>query len=165
MPDIIPPAIADLCDRYEEQDGVITVVSPLFRDYGAVQKFAGGIATVRCCNDNSKVREQVALPGEGRILVIDGGASMHCALLGGNLAAMAAENNWNGIVINGCVRDCDELKDIRIGIRALASTPRRSEKRQSGVTNVPVYFANACFTPGHFLYADSDGMVLGITAL
>ena len=159
------PATTDLCDKHEGTDGAVCVVAPLFRDYGGAARFSGRIVTLRCADDNSKVREQVATPGEGRVLVVDGGASLRCALLGGNLAEMAAANGWSGIVINGCVRDSAELREVQMGIRALATHPRRSIKRQSGEANVIVHFADAAFVPGHFLYADEDGMVLSAEAL
>lgn len=164
MPAIQPLATADLCDKHE-QDGALTVVAPIFRDYGGIAKFAGRIATLRCADDNSKVRDLLASDGDGRVLVVDGGASHRCALLGGNLAALAEKNNWSGIVVYGCVRDSDELKEAAIGVRALLTSPRRSEKRQTGSAEVPVHFANASFIPGHFLYADNDGIVLSAAAL
>lgn len=158
-------ATADICDAHEKQEGAVSVVRPIFTDYGGTRRFSGSIVTVRCADDNSKVREQVATRGEGRVLVVDNGGSLRCALLGGNLAEMAAGNGWRGIVINGCVRDSAELAAVPMGIRALATMPRRSEKRQSGEVNVVLHFADAVFTPGHFLHADEDGMVLGGQAL
>ena len=160
-----PRPTADLCDENEAQDGALTVLSPIFRDFGGRAKFCGKIVTLRCADDNSKVREQVEQPGEGRVLVVDGGASLRCALLGGNLAQLAAKNGWAGIVIYGCVRDSAELKEVPIGIRALATQPRRSEKRNSGNSNVIVHFANAEFVPGHFLTADEDGIIISPAAL
>ena len=161
--DTSPFATADICDQNEQRS--ITVVGPILHNFGGKIAFAGSIATVRCAEDNSKVRKQLQAPGNGRVLVVDGAASMRCALLGGNLATMAAANDWRGIVVNGCVRDCVELQQAAIGIRALAAHPRRSEKRQSGEINVSVYFADALFVPGHFLYADNDGIVLSTKPL
>ncbi len=159
----IPPIpTADICDQHEDNNNAITVVSPLFRDFGKIHCFAGSIVTLHCADDNSKVREQVSVAGNGSVLVVDGGASMRCALLGGNLAVLAEKNGWSGIVINGCVRDSEELAQVNIGIRALAAMPRRSEKRQTGQLNIPVYFANAAFIPGHFLYADKDGIIVSV---
>ena len=153
---------ADLCDANGD---AVHLIAPLFRDFGGVTAFSGTIATVHCADDNSKVREQVERPGNGQVLVVDGGASMRCALLGGNLAALAQQNGWSGVLINGCVRDSYELVQIPLGVRALAACPRRSSKRQSGSVNIPLQFAGALFIPGHFLYADNDGMVLSAAAL
>lgn len=157
-----PPFTADLCDA---GGTTLHLVAPLFRDFGATTSFAGAMVTVHCADDNSKVREQVERAGNNQILVIDGGGSMRCALLGGNLAVLAQQNGWRGILINGCVRDSHELVHIPLGIRALAACPRRSEKRQSGSVNIPLQFAGAVFIPGHFLYADQDGIVLSAQAL
>lgn len=158
------PPTADLCDA-DESRGILSIIAPNFRDYGGVKTFAGPIATVHCADDNSRVRDMIAAPGAGRVLVIDGGASLACALLGGNLARQAAQNDWRGIVINGCVRDATELATTPIGIRALAAVPNRSRKRQTGTTNIPVRFADTLFLPGHYLVADQDGMILSPTPL
>lgn len=160
-----PRPTADLCDAHEGQDGALSVVRPVFRDFGGAVQFGGQMVTLRCADDNTKVREQLEQPGEGRVLVVDGGGSLRCALLGGNLAVLAAERGWSGIVVNGCVRDSAELRQAPVGIRALATHPRRSEKRSGGSVNVVLHFADAVFVPGHFLTADEDGMVLSASRL
>lgn len=162
MPSVQPIPTADICDR--NPPGLI-VAQENFRDFGGARIFAGAIATIRCLNDNSKVREVLSTAGDGRVLVIDGDGSRHCALLGDNIAQLACDNDWSGVVINGCVRDSGELSQFSIGIKALATSPRRSEKRGTGETDVPLYFAGAVFTPGQFLYADSDGIVITEQAL
>jgi len=148
---------ADLFDQFGTE---VQVVEPLFRDYGGVSTFSGSIATVDVYEDNLLVREMLAEPGNGRVLVVDGGGSLHAALLGGNLAQMALDNGWAGVVIYGCVRDVAELAEIELGVRALASTPRPGAKRGRGVCDQPLYFAGAGFRPGAYLYADQDGILV-----
>jgi len=115
---------------------------------------------VKCHEDNTSVKAAVDGPGLGRVLVVDGGASLRRALLGGNLAAAAARNGWAGVVIDGCVRDVRELVEADVGIRALAAMPLPTEKRQPGQTDVPVMIQGVPVAPGDWLYADADGMVV-----
>ena len=122
--------------------------------------FSGQIATVRCIEDNSFVRQALEEPGEGRVLVVDGGGSTNCALLGDMLAALAHRNGWAGIVVNGCIRDSAEIANIDIGIKALATHPRKSRKQGLGELDIPVEFAGIEFLPGEYLYADPDGVVV-----
>lgn len=148
---------ADLCDAHP---GRIDVAEPLLRDYGCRRRFSGTIVTVRCYEDNSRVREVLAGPGTEQVLVVDGGGSIACALFGDRMAALAVENCWQGVVIHGCVRDTETLARIDLGIRALGANPRRSVKKGGGEVNVPVRFAGIPFPPGAFLYADADGIVV-----
>ena len=115
--------------------------------------------------DNVLVRAALAESGTGRVLVVDGGGSLRCALVGDLLGAMAVKNGWAGIVVNGCVRDSAELAQLPLGVRALATNPLRSEKRGEGQRDVPVVFAGITFMPGHYLYADADGIVVAAQAL
>lgn len=133
---------------------------PVFRDFGGIPKFSGPIVTVKCFEDNSLVKAAVETPGEGRVLVVDGGSSLRRALLGGNLAAAAAKNGWSGVVIDGCVRDVAELAQCKTGIRALAAMPLPTDKRQEGQRDVVVQIQGALIRPGDWLYADEDGMVV-----
>lgn len=159
-------ATCDLCDSHKnDSSGAFRVLPPVFRDYGGVQKFSGPITTIKCFEDNSLVKAAVDSPGAGRVLVVDGGASLRRALLGGNLAAAAAKNGWAGVVIDGCVRDVAELAQCRIGIRALAAMPLPTEKRQQGQRDVPVQVQAVWIRPGDWLYADEDGMVVMPAAL
>lgn len=154
-------ATCDLCDAHEEdQSGAFRVLPPVFRDFGAAGAFAGRVATVRCIEDNSRVREAVNSPGEGRVLVVDGGASVRRALLGGNLALAAARNGWAGIVVDGAVRDAAELAACGIGVKALALMPMRSVKRGEGQRDLPVVVQGIAVRPGDWLYADADGIVV-----
>ncbi|MEJ2513698.1 MAG: ribonuclease E activity regulator RraA [Gammaproteobacteria bacterium] len=147
---------ADLCDEHEH----LHVAEPIFRIFGGQRAFDGPIATVKCYEDNSRVREALEEPGEGRVLVVDGGGSTRRALLGDMLGALAVKNNWAGIVINGCIRDSDAIDELALGVRALATVPVKSIKRGDGERDVSVSFAGVTFRPGEHLYADADGVVV-----
>jgi len=158
---LVPFTTCDLCDAHEEDtSGAFRVLPPVFRDYGKAARFAGPVATVRCIEDNSRIREAVNSPGEGRVLVVDGGGSIRCALVGGNLAVAAARNGWAGIVVDGAVRDAAELAQAGIGIKALALMPMRSVKRGEGQRDLPVVVQGVAVRPGEWLYADEDGIVV-----
>lgn len=147
----------DLCDAFPTQ---IKVAEPIFRNYGGRDFFGGRIVTIKCFEDNSKVRELVATPGHGKVLVIDGGGSLRCALLGDQLAQKAVENGWEGIVINGCLRDVQIIATLDLGVQALASHPRKTRKRGLGDIGVAVTFAGLSFEPGEWLYADANGVLV-----
>ncbi len=154
-------ATCDLCDAHKnDSSGVFRVLPPVFRDFGAVRKFAGPVSTVKCHEDNTLVKAAVDSPGEGRVLVVDGGASLRRALVGGNLGAAAARNGWAGVVVDGCVRDVAELAECQTGIRALASMPLPTEKRNEGQRDVAVQIQGVWVRPGDWLYADEDGIVV-----
>ncbi len=138
----------------------LRIVPPVFRDFGVPRAFCGPVQTVRALEDNSRIREAVASPGEGRVLVIDGGGSMRRALVGGNLAQSAARNGWAGMVIDGCVRDAAELRAADIPIRALALVPLRTAKRGHGEAGETVQIQGVRVRPGDWLYADEDGMLV-----
>lgn len=148
---------ADLCDQHDAQ---VRVAEPVFRDFGGRRAFSGPVATVRAPEDNVLVRRALEEPGEGRVLVVDGGRSTRCALVGDVLAALAHRNGWAGIVVNGCIRDAAEIAGIPIGLKALGTVPRKSCKRGAGERDVPVRFAGVTFRPGEHLYADTDGIVV-----
>jgi regulator of ribonuclease activity A len=152
---------SDLCDAHKADDsGAFRVLPPVFRDFGGITKFAGPVVTVKCFEDNSLVKAAVESAGEGRVLVVDGGGSLRRALLGGNLGAAAAKNGWAGVVLDGCVRDLDELKACQVGIRALAAMPLPTEKRNQGQRDVAVHLQGVCLRPGDRLFADADGIVV-----
>lgn len=151
------PSTPDLCDRYGD---LLQVAEPRFRDYGGAVAFAGQIETLRVVEDNALVRRVLESPGRGRVLVVDGDGSLRSALVGGKLAGLAAENDWRGIVVHGAVRDAAELAASATGIKALALSPRKSGKAGTGAQGIPVSFAGVTFTPGHFLWADADGIVV-----
>ena len=163
MPSPSLPTIGtcDLCDAHKnDSDGAFRVLPPVFRDFGGKAAFSGSVSTVKCFEDNSLVKAAVESAGEGRVLVVDGGASRRRALVGGNLAAAAARNGWAGIVIDGCVRDVAELAACAVGIRALACMPLPTEKRGAGERDVPVQIQGVWVRPGDRLVADADGIVV-----
>lgn len=159
----------DLCDAFKaDTSGNFRVVPPVFQDFGGVKKFCGPVVTVKCFEDNSLVKTAVESQGwidtakgrVGQVLVVDGGASLRKALLGGNLAAAAARNGWAGVVVDGCVRDTAELSREVLGIRALATMPMPTVKRNEGQSQLPVVIQGVRVQPGDWLYADEDGMVI-----
>jgi regulator of ribonuclease activity A len=130
------------------------------RQFGGRRSFSGPVATVRCLEDNVLLRAAVSDPGEGRVLVVDGGGSFRCALLGDNIAEIAVANGWSGLIVNGCVRDVVALAELPIGLKALGTNPRPSGKAGAGETGVPVTFGGVEFSPGALLYADDDGVIV-----
>ncbi len=148
---------ADLMDEREEQ---LASCELQLRPYGARRAFAGRVRTVRCRDDNVLVRRLLEQPGSGQVLVVDGGGSLHTALLGDVIAGLAATNGWEGVVINGAVRDVAALAALDLGVRALGSQPRRSAKAGAGEVDVPVTFGGATFRPGAELWSDEDGIVV-----
>ena len=167
-------ATCDLCDEYKnDASGAFRVLPPVLRDFGQRRKFSGPVVTVQCFEDNSLVKAAVDAPGWrelggariAQVLVVDGGASLRRALLGGNLGAAAARNGWAGVVIDGCVRDSAELALLDVGIRALASMPLPTEKRGQGQAGVAVQVQGVAVRPGDWLYADEDGIVVASRAL
>jgi len=155
-------ATADLYDQYT---GKVQVALPGFSDYGGRKRFCGPVATLKVHEDNSLVREALEQDGQGRVLVVDGGASMRCALLGDNLAQLARDNGWTGIVISGCIRDAAVIAGIDIGVKALATNPAKSEKHGAGQRDVALRFAGVTITPGMHLYADEDGILISEQSL
>jgi len=153
----IPKGTADLCDEHGD---AVQVCEPVFHAFGGRRAFSGPVSTVRCFEDNSRVKEAVNGPGEGRVLVVDGGGSRRRALLGDMLGEAAVKNGWAGVIIHGCIRDSAALGQMNLGIRALGTMPLRSEKRNEGERDVPVRFAGVTFRPGDFVYVDEDGIVL-----
>ena len=150
-------SVPDLCDAYGDE---LDVLEPLFLDFGGRESFFGKIVTVKCFEDNSVVKQTLAEAGEGRVLVVDGGGSLRCALLGDMLAARGRDNGWSGVVVNGAVRDVEITRTIDIGVRALAAHPVRSDKRGEGQRDVSVWFAGNYIHAGHYLYADANGIVI-----
>lgn len=153
---------ADLCDEYGDQ---VRVLAPALRDYGGVPAFSGPVTTLRVLDDNALVRAVLETPGDGRVLVIDGQASMRSALVGGNLGKLAEKNGWAGIVVWGTVRDSTELGACRIGLRALATQPRKSAKAGAGERDLEVVVAGVTVRPGDWLVADADGVIVASTRL
>jgi len=149
-------ATTDLCDAHPD----LQVCAPILGDYGGQNTFHGRIATLKVFEDNALVRSTLEMPGEGRVLVIDGGGSLRCALVGDLLAALGQRSLDGLLGLNGCVRDAATLAGLSIGVKALATNPLRSAKLGAGERDVPVTFAGLAFHPGHYLYADDDGIVV-----
>ncbi len=147
----------DLSDAHE---GALRYLAPCYRDFGGRLRFHGPVKTLETFEDNTKLRAAVETQGAGHVLVVDGGGSMNCALFGGNLAKLAADNGWAGIIIHGCVRDCAELAAENVGIKALASHPKKSQKRDLGTYDVPLTFSGVTIQSGDWVYADEDGVVI-----
>ena len=152
----------DICDEFSSE---IQVLEPLFTEFGGAGKFCGEVVTIKCFEDNSLLKQTLGSNGQDKVLVVDGGGSLRCALLGDMLGAMAEQNGWKGVLINGCVRDVEILKTIGIGVRALCSHPVKSVKLNKGQLNVPVRFADASFEPGQYLYADENGIIVAARRL
>ena len=154
--------LPDLCDKYPDS---VRVMTPMLRNFGQPTAFGGPITTIKCHEDNSLVARAVDEPGEGRVLVVDGGGSLRCGLLGDNLALKGANNGWAGIIIYGCVRDVDRLAEIELGVQALAPNPLKSVKRDIGLRDVIVTFGGISFTPFEYVYADNNGVITAENAL
>ena len=153
---------ADLCDEYSDS---VQICEPGFLDYGGRRRFFGQISTIKCFEDNSLVREAVAEPGEGRVLVVDAGGSRRCAMLGDLLAAKAVAKGWAGVLMYGLIRDSADIAQMDLGVKALGTCPLKSVKKGVGERDVAVRFAGVNFTPGAYLYADEDGIVFSEAAL
>lgn len=154
-------ATCDLCDVHKgTTDGSFRVLPPVFREFGGRARFAGPVTTVKCFEDNTSVKALLESPGQGRVLVVDGAGSLRRALIGGNIGAAAAKNGWAGVVVDGCIRDVGELAACDVGIRALASMPLPTERKQAGQVDVPVQVQGVWVRPGDWLYADADGIVV-----
>jgi len=153
-------ATADLCDLAEERGVSVAVVGPVLRSYGGVAAFGGPAATVAVHEDNVLVKQALSEPGAGRVLVVHGGASRRCALLGDKLAAMGVENGWAGVLVWGCIRDAAVVGTLPLGVMALSTHPRRSVKRGEGTRDELVSFAGLAVRPGDFVYADADGLIV-----
>lgn len=152
-------------DLYDQHEGKVSVGLPLLRDFGGRASFYGEVFTLRVFEDNSLVRRALEQPGRGRVLVVDGGASLNCALVGDLLGVLALDNHWNGLIINGCVRDSRALASIAVGIKALNTNPRKSVKKGQGEEGAEVTFAGLTFRPGQWVYCDEDGILLSDTPL
>lgn len=157
----------DLLDANEDltRAGTVRVVMPMFQRYGARSSFSGQVVTLKLFEDNSLVREAFEEQGKGKVLVIDGGGSLRCALVGDQLAILAQKNGWEGIVVYGCIRDSGDINQIDIGVRALDTHPLKSIKKGAGDRNIDVSFGGVTFKPGEWLYADEDGIIISPSAL
>jgi regulator of ribonuclease activity A len=152
----------DLLDDNEDKarNGSVRVVSPMFKRYGGRNAFSGRIVTLKLFEDNSLVREAFGENGQGKVLVIDGGGSLRCALVGDQLALLAHKNGWEGVIVYGCIRDSVDINGIDLGVRALDTHPLKSVKKGAGDREIAVTFGGVTFRPGEWIYADEDGIVV-----
>ncbi len=147
----------DLCDEYPQH---VRVLAPMLKNFGGKHTFCGEIVTVKCFEDNSLIKEHAGLDGTGKVLVVDGGGSLRCALLGDMIAESAVKNHWEGIVIYGCVRDVDALAALNLGVQALASIPLKSVRQGRGDLNIDITFGGVTFKAGEYIYADNNGVIV-----
>ncbi len=147
-------------DLYDAHEARVQVTEARWLAFGRRRAFAGPISTIKCHEDNALVRRAVEEPGGGRVLVVDGGGSLRTALVGDKLAGFAVDNGWAGIVVHGCIRDSAAIDALELGVRCLATTPRRAAKNGFGERDVVVSFAGVRLVPGAYLYADEDGVLV-----
>lgn len=152
----------DLCDAYPE---LVRVLDPMFSNFGGRESFGGQVVTIKCFEDNSLVKAEVEKPGEGKVMVVDAGGSLRCAMLGDMLAEKAVQNGWEGVIMYGCIRDVDVINELDLGVQALATHPKKSEKRGVGEYQVPVTFGGVTFQPGEYVYADNNGVLVSAQPL
>lgn len=152
--DIVTP---DLCDEFPEK---VSVVEPMFANFGGIDAFGGEIVTVKCFEDNSVVKQLVDTNGTNKVMVVDGGGSIRRALLGDMLAEKAVKNGWSGIIIYGCIRDVDVIADLELGVQALGSHPMKTDKKGIGEQGVAITFGGVTFNPGAYVYADNNGIIV-----
>lgn len=152
----------DLYDDYLEE---LQVAEPIFRDFGARIQFSGQIVTLKALEDNTYLKAAFETDGRGKVLVVDSAASLRCAMMGDVMAALGASNGWEGVIINGCIRDSADVAKVDIGVKALATIPRKTVKRDQGVMDIALSFADVVFRPGAYVYADEDGIVLSDKAV
>jgi len=155
-------ATTDLYDDYEDS---VQTCSVQFRDFGGKTRFSGPIRTVTCLNDNVLFRTMLGEPGEGGVIVVDGGGSMDCALMGDMLAARGAANGWSGVIIFGLIRDSVDISKIDLGVKALGVNPAKSKKDGAGSVDEPVEFGGVRFEPGAWVYCDEDGVLVAAQQL
>ena len=161
-------ATTDLCDQFENDihAGLIHVLPPVFQSFGQAQAFHGQAVTFKVFEDNSLIKKALENDnGTGKVMVIDGGASLRCALVGGNIAKAGTQNGWTGIVVDGCVRDTGEINELNLGVRALAAMPLRSLKKGAGERDLGVHIQGVRVNPGDWVYVDVDGIVVSPKAL
>ena len=148
---------ADICDQQENK---VKIALPIFKSFGQKKSFGGEIVTVKVFEDNVLVKEMLGKNGKGKVLVVDGGGSLRCALMGDNLAKMVLDNEWEGVLIYGCIRDSADIDKMEVGVKALNTIPFKSRKGGNGEVDVAVTFAEVSFKPGEFVYADEDGVIV-----
>lgn len=158
MVDYVTP---DLCDTYS----AVRVITPMFKNFGGRSSFGGQVVTVKCFEDNSRVKELLATDGTGKVLVVDGGGSLRCALLGDMIGESAVKCGWEGVIIYGCVRDVDALAKLDLGVQALAAMPLKSVRKGVGEVGLTLFFGGATIENGEYIYADNNGVIVSSVEL
>ncbi len=151
----------DLCDAYP----LVRVLTPMFKNFGGRKSFGGQVVTVKCFEDNSRVKELLATEGKGKVLVVDGGGSLRCALLGDMIGESAVKYGWEGVIIYGCVRDVDALAQLDLGVQALAAMPLKSVRKGIGEVGLSLSFGGVIIENGEYIYADNNGVIVSAEAL
>ena len=151
----------DLCDAYP----LVRVLTPMFKNFGGRKSFGGQVVTVKCFEDNSRVKELLATEGTGKVLVVDGGGSLRCALLGDMIGESAVKYGWEGVIIYGCVRDVDALAELDLGVQALAAMPLKSVRKGVGELGLSLSFGGVIIENGEYIYADNNGVIVSAEAL
>ena len=151
----------DLCDTYP----LVRVLTPMFKNFGGRKSFGGQVVTVKCFEDNSRVKELLATEGKGKVLVVDGGGSLRCALLGDMIGESAVKYGWEGVIIYGCVRDVDALAQLDLGVQALAAMPLKSVRKGIGEVGLSLSFGGVIIENGEYIYADNNGVIVSAEAL
>lgn len=157
MKDSIHDLLPELCDHFPD---LVRVAEAMMINFGGREAFGGEIVTVKTCEDNSMVKEQLNRPGVGKVLVVDGAGSMRRALLGDMIAESAVENGWEGVIVYGCIRDVNAIAQLDLGVQALGAQPLRSSRKGVGELNVDVSFAGITFVPGQYAYGDNNGLLV-----
>lgn len=152
----------DLCDDHPDD---VRVCEPMFGSFGGREAFGGEIVTVKCHEDNSRVKELLATPGKGKVLVVDGGGSMRCALMGDMIGESAVQQGWEGVIIYGCVRDVEALAQLDLGVHAVAAIPLKSVRKGVGETGLDITFGGVTFVQGQYVYADNNGVIVAAKKL
>jgi regulator of ribonuclease activity A len=152
----------DLCDDHPDD---VRVCEPMFGSFGGREAFGGEIVTVKCHEDNSRVKELLATPGKSKVLVVDGGGSMRCALMGDIIGESAVQHGWEGVIIYGCVRDVDALAQLDLGVHAVAAIPLKSVRKGVGETGLDITFGGVTFVQGQYVYADNNGVIVAAKKL
>ncbi|MCK5391377.1 MAG: ribonuclease E activity regulator RraA [Deltaproteobacteria bacterium] len=147
----------DLCDAYPD---LTRILEPIFKNYGGKTSFGGEIVTVKCFEDNSRVKENAGKAGQGKVMVVDGGGSLKKALLGDLIAETALNNEWEGFIIYGCIRDVEPISTMKIGVKALNSIPLKTQRKGEGENNVRITFGGVTFNAGEYVYADTTGIIV-----
>lgn len=157
MKDSIHDLLPELCDHFPDQ---VRVAEAMFINFGGREAFGGEIVTVKACEDNSLVKEQLAKPGVGKVLVVDGAGSMRRAMLGDMIAESAVDNGWEGVIVYGCIRDVNAISQLDLGVQALGAHPLKTARKGVGELNVDVSFAGITFVPGQYVYGDNNGLLV-----